>query len=243
MLMSLRGVSKRFGALTVLNDISVDIEPGEILGIAGPNGAGKSTLLNACTGLFRPDRGQIHFKGQRTERCPPHRLCHMGLARTFQIPQVFESLSVEQNIETGGWFGTNETPHARQERTERILELLGLAERRHAPAATIDLYARKMVMLGAALATDPSLIFMDEPFGGLNGHEIDAYADLVLRLRQELGVAFVIVEHKIRALARLSSRLMILNFGHVLCLGTVAEVLGNAEAIDIYFGTSAIAAG
>ena len=107
MLMQLQGVSKRYGALQVLNDVSFSIEPGEIFGIAGPNGAGKSTLLNACTGLARPDRGQIHFQGKRTDRLSPNRLCQQGVARTYQIPQVFESLSVYQNIETGAMFGDN----------------------------------------------------------------------------------------------------------------------------------------
>src|ERR1700677_3842539 len=121
MLMSLRGITKNFGALRVLNDISIDIEPGEILGIAGPNGAGKSRVLNACTGLLRPDKGSIMFKDQRTERYPPHRLCHMGVARTFQIPQVFDSLTVSENIEAGSWFGTSDQREVRRIRTERIL--------------------------------------------------------------------------------------------------------------------------
>jgi len=238
MLMSLRGITKNFGALRVLDDINVDIEPGEILGIAGPNGAGKSTLLNACTGLIRPDKGSIFFQDQRVERRAPHRLCHMGIARTFQIPQVFDSLTVSENIEAGGWFGTRDKIEARRLRAGRILDVLGLAAHRNKPAGSVDLLTRKMTMLGAALSTAPSLVFMDEPFGGLSAVEIDAYAELVFGLRREFGVSFVIVEHKIRALARLSARLLILNFGTVLCLGAVQDVLNNREVIDIYLGAS-----
>jgi branched-chain amino acid transport system ATP-binding protein len=237
-LMSVSGITKSFGAFKALEDISFTVEAGEILGVAGPNGAGKSTLLNVCTGLMPPDKGSIVLGDRRTDRWPPHRLCHAGVARTFQIPQVFESLTVYENIETGGWFGTRDRPQVRRAHAERILDLLGLAGHRHRAAGSTDLLTRKMTMLGAALATGPRLLFMDEPFGGLNADEIEAYAELVFRLRQELGMSLVIVEHKIRALARLSSRLMILNFGAVLCLGAVQDVLNNTQVIDIYLGAS-----
>jgi branched-chain amino acid transport system ATP-binding protein len=241
--MVLEGVTKRFGSLTVLSDVTFDIRAGEILGIAGPNGAGKSTLLNVCTGLLRPDKGCIRFGNARTDRYPPHRLCHLGVARTFQIPQVFGSLTIAENIDTGGLFGAEQTRRTRRTSVEQILQQLGLADRRNALAGSVDLFTRKMVMLGAALATNPRLLFMDEPFGGLNADEIDAYADLVLTLRQDRDLSFVIVEHKIRALARLSSRLLILDFGSVLCLGAVQEVLADKQVIETYLGAFGLAAG
>lgn len=243
MLMSLKGVTKQFGALAVLNDVNFEVEPGEIFGIAGPNGAGKSTLLNACTGLIHPDKGQILFGGQRIERLPPHRLCRLGIARTYQIPQVFESLTVRENIETGAMFGHKTLKSTQQARVETILELLGLGNLRDANAGEVDLLTRKMVMLGAALATNPTLVFMDEPFGGLNSNEIDDYAELVLKIRQELGISFVIVEHKMRALTRLSNRLLILNFGSVLCLDTPKNVMANPRVIDVYLGATGHAQG
>ncbi|MDG9759559.1 ATP-binding cassette domain-containing protein [Pseudomonas sediminis] len=243
MLMSLTGVTKRFGSLQVLNDVNFEVQAGEIFGIAGPNGAGKSTLLNACTGLVYPDSGQIVFSGQRTERLPPHRLCHLGIARTYQIPQVFESLSVRENIETGALFGDSTLKSTKQNRVDAILELLGLTALRDANASEGDLLTRKMVMLGAALATHPTLVFMDEPFGGLNSDEIDGYAELVLKLRKELGISFVIVEHKMRALTRLSNRLLILNFGSVLCLDTPQNVMADPQVIDTYLGATGHAQG
>lgn len=243
MLMSLNGVCKKYGAMNVLKDVSFEIHPGEILGIAGPNGAGKSTLLNACTGLARPDKGQINFASQRSDRLPPHRLCELGIARTYQIPQVFNSLSVRENIETGAMFGDKRLKSEKQQRVDQLLELLGIAHLAEANAAAVDLLARKMVMLGAALATKPTLVFMDEPFGGLNSEEIDHYAELMINLRKELGVSIVIVEHKMRALTKMASRLLILNFGQVLCLDTPEKVLRNQQVIDIYLGATGHAQG
>lgn len=243
MLMSLNGVCKHYGALQVLKDVSFEVQPGEIFGIAGPNGAGKSTLLNACTGLARPNQGQIHFNGQRSDRLPPHRLCELGIARTYQIPQVFNSLSVRENIETGAMFGDNSLKSEKAKRVDQLLTLLGLTDLAHANAASVDLLGRKMVMLGAALATNPTLVFMDEPFGGLNSEEIDRYAELVINLRKELGVSFVIVEHKMRALTQMANRLLILNFGQVLCLDTPDNVLRNQQVIDIYLGATGHAQG
>ena len=243
MLMSLNGVCKKYGALNVLKDVSFEVQPGEIFGIAGPNGAGKSTLLNACTGLARPDKGQIHFSEQRTDRLPPNRLCQLGIARTYQIPQVFNSLSVRENIETGAMFGDSGLKSEKQRRVDELLELLELQHLANSNSASVDLLARKMVMLGAALATQPTLVFMDEPFGGLNSEEIDRYAELVIKLRRELGVSFVIVEHKMRALTQMANRLLILNFGSVLCLDTPENVLRDPHVIDIYLGATGHAQG
>ena len=222
MLMSLNNVGKRFGALQVLKDVSFDIRPGEIFGIAGPNGAGKSTLLNACTGLIRPDSGQVHFAGQRTDRLPPHRLCHLGIARTYQIAQVFDSLSVRENIETGAMFGAARLKSERRATLKALFALIGLEHCLDERASDATLLQRKMIMLGAALATQPTLL---------------------LKLRQELGVSFVIVEHKMRALARLSNRLLILNFGQVMCVDTPQQVLNDPQVIDIYLGATGHAQG
>jgi branched-chain amino acid transport system ATP-binding protein len=231
-------VSKRFGALNVLTDVNLNVSRGEILGIAGPNGAGKSTLLNVCTGLLRPDHGEITFAGRCLKRAPQHRLCHLGIARTFQIPQVFESLSVFENVETGVLFGKRKRPtdEIRRARVREILDLLGIADKKDACAASVDLLTRKMIMLGAALATSPQIIFMDEPFGGLNKREIDTYVALIDKIKIALALGFVIVEHKIRALSQLSDRILILNFGSVLCCDFPDQVLRDKRVIDVYLG-------
>lgn len=237
-MLALQGVTKRFGSLLVLDDVTVEVASEEILGIAGPNGAGKSTLLNACTGMLKLCNGEIRLDARRLDGITPDRACRLGVARTFQIPQVFSSLSVYENVETGAWFGQSQlSPSQRGELIEDVMHRTGLTEDRHAPAKSVDLLTRKKIMLAAALATKPRIVFMDEPFGGLNSDEIDAYVDLISRLKDELKLTFVIVEHKMRALAKLSNRLMILNFGSVLRVGPPKDILADDQVIEIYLGT------
>ena len=239
-IMKLEGITRRFGAFTALKNLDFEIGRGEIFGVAGPNGAGKSTLLNVCTGLLRMTEGSLYFDGYKMDRLRPHRFCQHGIGRTFQIPTILSSLTVEENVRTGAMFGSTarHTPAEVRERTEAALELSNLKERRHHQTRTADLLTRKMVMLATALATDPKIVFMDEPFGGLNTREIGNYADIVQRLHQELQLGFVIVEHKIRALTRLSDRLLILNFGEILRVDTPEVILNDREVIDIYLGSS-----
>ncbi len=239
-ILELAGITKRFGSFTALKDLSFDVKRGEIFGVAGPNGAGKSTLLNVCTGLLRATEGTLHFDGYRMERLRPHRFCQHGIGRTFQIPTILTSLTVEENVRTGAMFGSTARHTAAEigERTEAALEMANLIERRHQATSTADLLTRKMVMLATALATDPKIMFMDEPFGGLNTKEIGEFGNIVQRLHRELQLGFVIVEHKIKALTRLSDRLLILNFGEVLKLDTPEVILDDPEVIDIYLGSS-----
>lgn len=229
-----KGVSKRFGKFQALKDVSFDVPDGQILGVAGPNGAGKSTLLNVCTGVLSPTTGTIMMDGRRTDRTPLHGLSRLGLARTFQIPQVFASLDVETSIRMGAIFGRPSRSADKASGVEQIIELLNLRPVRYRLAGEADLLTRKMIMLGAALATEPRIVFMDEPFGGLSSQEIEDYAALVERLRDKLGLSFVIVEHKMRALTRLSDRLLILNFGEMLCEGSPEVVLADEQVNSIY---------
>lgn len=238
--MTLEGITKRFGKFTALSNLNFDIRRGEIFGIAGPNGAGKSTVLNVCTGLLRATEGTLHFDGHRMENLRPHRFCQHGIGRAFQIPTILSSLTVEENIRTGAMFGSSarHTPAEIQERTEAALESANLKDRRHQATNTADLLTRKMVMLATALATDPKIMFMDEPFGGLNSREIGEFAGIVSHLHQEVQLGFVIVEHKIKALSKLSDRLLIVNFGEVLRIDTPEAILQDEEVIEIYLGGS-----
>lgn len=235
-------VTKRFGNLRVLDDVSVEVNEGEIFGIAGPNGAGKSTLLNVCTGTLKICSGKIRFLGQKLENISPDRACHLGVGRTFQIPQVLHSLSVFENVETGAWFSSKK--RSARERRDFVFSILESTQLKCAfatPAKSADLLTRKRIMLAAALAGEPKIIFMDEPFGGLNADEIETYVNLIQSLKDHSNLTFVIVEHKMRALSKLSHRLMILNFGSVLKMGTPYEVLNDAKVIDTYLGTAAYA--
>jgi branched-chain amino acid transport system ATP-binding protein len=237
--MTLAGVSRRFGALNALDDMSFDIRGGEILGIAGPNGAGKTTLLNVCTGVLPVSSGSIEFGGQSIANSTPHRCCHLGIARTFQIPQVFSSMSVEDNVATGAVFGVQGHGSATVQRghVNDVLEMVGLSAQRRQSASEVDLLTRKRIMLGAALATRPKIIFLDEPLSGLNAEEVDVFVALFRRLHAALNLTLVIVEHKVKALAAVSQRILILNFGTLLCLDTPAAVLRDPQVIDIYLGS------
>lgn len=235
--MALDGVGMRFGSLDALKDLTFDIRRGEILGIAGPNGAGKSTLLNVCTGGLTPTSGAIRFKGRQIGKLRRFQCCHLGIGRTFQIPKVFSSMTVEQNIATGQVFGAG-SQRAQDDvlGLEDLLDLTGLASRRDLPAGQADLIVRKSIMLAGALATAPEVIFMDEPLGGLNAEEIEEFSQLVSKVHKELGTTFVLVEHKTRALAALSDRILILNFGEMICLDAPEVVLNDEHVVEIYLG-------
>jgi branched-chain amino acid transport system ATP-binding protein len=238
-IMSLERVSRRFGALKALDDLSFDIRDGEILGIAGPNGAGKTTLLNICTGVLTPSTGSLTFQDQAVAGLPAHRCCGLGIARTFQIPQIFSSMTVEDNVSTGAMFGSGKLAGdaAIKAKVSEALEITGLSRQRTQPASRADLLTRKCIMLAAALATQPKLIFLDEPLSGLNAEEVEIFVGLFRRLHAALRLTLVVVEHKVRALAALSDRILILDAGSLLYLDRPEAVLRDARVIDIYLGT------
>ena len=233
---SVRKVVKRFGALTALDDLTFHLRRGEILGIAGPNGAGKSTLLNVCGGTLAPTSGEIVLEGERVEGLSPHRMCHRGLGRTFQIPQVFSSMSVEENIVVGRMFGGGNAGAA-GDIVRFLVDVCGLAARRDEPAGKGSLMTRKMAMFAAVLATGPKLVFLDEPLAGLNREEVQVFMDLISKLRDEMNLTFVVVEHKIRALSQLSDRLMVIHFGSCICIDAPEAVMKDAQVVDVYLGT------
>lgn len=237
-LMSRDRVTRRFGALTALNDVTLDILPDEILGIAGPNGAGRSTLLNVCTGALAATSGRVLVGGRNVAGLRLHAFCRLGVARTFQIPQVFSSMSVRENVSTGARFrlvGKGGGGGA-EAAADAALKATGLALQAGQPASTADLLTRKRIMLAAAIATRPQLLFMDEPLGGLNADEVAGFAGLIRRLQATLRITFVVLEHKIRALSQLSNRILILHFGAVLALDAPAKVLASERVIEISLG-------
>ena len=232
---SVRHVVKRFGALLALNDLSFQLRRSEILGIAGPNGAGKSTLLNVCGGSLAPTSGEIILEGERVDGLSPYQMCHRGLGRTFQIPQVFASMSVGENIAVGRMFGGGEADAT--DIVRFLIDACGLAARRDERAGKVSLMTRKMIMLAAVLAARPKLVFLDEPLAGLNKDEIQVFMDLISRLRDEMDLTFVVVEHKVRALSLLSDRLMVIHFGRRICLDTPEVVVKDSQVVDVYLGT------
>ena len=234
--MSLENVTMKFGPFRALTDISFHIDRGEILGVAGPNGAGKSTLMNVCTGGLTATEGSVIFNGKAITSFPRHVRCGLGIAQTFQIPTLLSSLTVGENLLAGHLFGREARGESPRISLEQIQSLTRLGELLETDAAAADLLTRKRIMLGAALATGPELIFMDEPLGGLSADEIAEFLDVVRHVRDELGITVVMVEHKTRALAEITDRILVINFGEFVMLDRPGVVLNDDHVVEIYLG-------
>lgn len=231
-LLEVRDVRKRFGGFVAVNGVSFDVEEGCVFGIAGPNGAGKSVLFATISGFYRPDGGDVRFAGQSIVGLRPHAICRAGLTRTFQTPQLFHSMSIADNLRVGAEFG-NESGEDRVPELLKLLELEAVAER---PATNLDLFTTKKVVLGAALATNPKLLLLDEPMAGFSHSEIEAYRGLVERLRSQWGITVIIIEHLLDVLIGISDRMLVLNYGQVLFEGDPEEVRHHPEVVDVYLG-------
>ena len=242
-IMRLEAVSMRFGPFHALRDLTFGVNRGEVLGIAGPNGAGKSTLLNVCTGGLSATDGIIFVGDKDITRLGRHACCALGIGRTFQIPTIVSSLTVGENILTGSTFGRKKAAAGQAADFQSIVDLTGLSAEIDENAGRTDLLTRKRVMLASALATGAKLVFMDEPLGGLNAEEIDSFCSLIETVRRERDLTFVIVEHKTRALAHLSDRILILDFGTLVCLDAPDIVLNDDRVVEIYLGKKHSAGG
>ena len=227
-------VGKRFGPIVALKDVSVTVREAEVLGIAGPNGSGKSTLFNVVGGVYR-GTGRVLLRGENIMSLSPDRVCRRGVGRTFQIPQVFTTMTVEDNVRVGARFG-GAARHRTQELIDQALEFVGLSARRRDGAGHLDLLGRKLLMLAAALATEPFLLMLDEPMGGLTPAEIGQLSGLILKLRDERRLTPIVIEHKVKTLVELSDRLMILFNGERIALGPPQEVVNDQRVIDLYLG-------
>jgi branched-chain amino acid transport system ATP-binding protein len=235
-LLRVENVGKRFGEIVALKDVSVEVARGEVLGVAGPNGAGKTTLFNVIAGRYS-GTGHVFLEGENTIGMKPHQLCHRGVARTFQIPLLFSSLSVEDNVRVGAQFG-GRSRHDRQAAVDEGLTAVGMNERRGWPASQLNLLGKKLTMVAAALATAPRLLLLDEPMGGLAPTEIKVLGELVRRLNKESGITIIVIEHLVRKLVELSDRLMILSNGERIALGAPLDVVNDARVIELYLGTA-----
>jgi branched-chain amino acid transport system ATP-binding protein len=234
-ILELTGISKKFGALTVAEQISFSVEAGEALGIIGPNGAGKSTLVNLITGNIPADAGTIRFRDQEVTRVPPMRRCFAGMGRTFQIPQPFEQLTVFENLLVAGAFGAQKSEGEVADRCAEILIDTGLIDKANATAGSLSLLQRKRLELARAMATDPKLLLLDEIAGGLTEGECRA---LVATIRgvHEKGIAVIWIEHVLHALNSVVERLLVLHFGKVLGIGKPEAIMASKEVREIYLG-------
>ncbi|HVP44436.1 MAG TPA: ABC transporter ATP-binding protein, partial [Terriglobales bacterium] len=212
-LLDVRGVSKRFGGLLAVSDVSFHLAQGEILGLIGPNGAGKTTLFNMVNGVYPPNGGSIWFEGRDITGSPPHRVVQLGLSRTHQIVKPLNGMTVLDNVTVGACFG-REYQHLRpaRETALEVLKLVGMAERAHSPARSLTIAGKKRLEVARALAARPKLLLLDEVLAGLNPTEIAQMIDLVRRVRDS-GVSVFMIEHLMQAVMNLSDRIVVLNFG------------------------------
>jgi branched-chain amino acid transport system ATP-binding protein len=234
-----REVRKDFGGLRAVADVSFEVAPGEVLGIAGPNGAGKTTLFDVITGHTRATAGEVLLAGRAITDQPVHARARLGLARTFQQPTVARSLTVAENMLLAAAFGRPRAsgrggPAARDVAAE-YLEFVGLTGKAPVQSDLLGVYDRKTLMLGTALATGASALLLDEPFGGLSPAEIGRTIDLIGRTR-ERGLAIVCIEHVMRALTTIADRIMVMHHGAVFFEGTPSQMLADEKVIEVYLG-------
>lgn len=235
MVLNCEAVTKQFGKLTAVNNLNFTVEQGEILGIAGPNGSGKTTLFNLITGVY-PFSGKIIFEDRAIQGMSAHRICHMGIARTFQIPQLALSLPVYDNIRAGAHFGAGLSTRKEKAAIEEMIDFVGLVDRAHEVGGNLKLLDKKLTMIATALATRPKLLLLDEPIGGLNATEIRLSIDMFKKINRQLGITVIIIEHFMKVLTELSERMMILENGKLICIGNPAEVMSNSKVIECYLG-------
>lgn len=231
------GLTKRFGGLIALSDISLAIRSGEIVGIIGPNGSGKTTFVNCVTGIYKPDRGKVYLYGEDITGLRPHIIIYKGLARTWQKVRPFKKMTVLEAVMTGALLRTNDVKEAREEAI-KVLSLIGFPENKYnSPGSNITLMEHKLVDLARALATKPKILLVDEVAAGLRPHEIETMIDTIKNVNKRLGVTIGVIEHIMRFVMRVSDRLVVFHEGRLIAEGRPEEVARNPLVIQAYLGT------
>jgi branched-chain amino acid transport system ATP-binding protein len=239
-LLRIDAVTKRFGGFVALDNVSVDIRPGERLGLIGPNGSGKTTLINCISGALRAEAGSVIFRGENITRLPPHMRTRRGIARSFQIPRPFKSMTVAENLMVALDFAIvagSFVPEAeRRDTVMSVLAQTGLTSKADQPTTGLSQVELRKMELARAMATHPKLLISDEAMAGLSTSEVDEVLDLLIKLAGE-GITIIMIEHIMQAVMRFSERVMCLDAGKIIAIGAPNEVMANQRVQEAYLGT------
>ncbi len=237
-LLRVQNLNKRFGGLHAVKNVTLDVARGEIVGILGPNGAGKTTLFNLLTGFIPADEGAVIFNGHSLRARKPHTIVNLGMARTFQLCRPFVGLSVIENVLVGS-LGPRVQHTDLGARALHLLEQVGLAAKADTPSELLSYGDLRRLEIARALATDPQLLLLDEPFAGLGSAEIEAIAALIRQLHRDSGLTILLIEHKLREFMQLVSRVVALDFGEVIAQGAPQDIVSHPRVIEAYIGRQA----
>ena len=244
-MLAAKGLTKRFGGLVAVNELDLEVRQGEIVGLIGPNGSGKTTLFNLIAGFHRPDGGSLSFEGQDIAGWTPDQVCRRGIGRTFQLSRPFHGLDVAHNLVVAVLYGNAGigSVRAAEAEAERLLDYLDLGKLSRQPVSRLTLAQRKRLEIGRALATRPKLLLLDESMAGLNATEVAGAIELLRRLRQDLGLTLIIVEHLMQIIMGLSERIVVLDAGLKIAEGKPEQVAHHPHVIQAYLGTKYAPAG
>ncbi|MBK8986312.1 MAG: ABC transporter ATP-binding protein [Chloroflexi bacterium] len=237
-ILTVENITKRFGGLVAVHNLSLNVENGEILGMIGPNGAGKTTAFNMISGYYRPDEGRVVFDGHDVTGRRPDQICKLGLARTFQVVKPFPQLSVLDNVIVGAYNRTNDKQEARQ-RAQDVIKFLDMTDMAGQLAGSLSVVGRKRLEIAKALATEPKMILLDEAMAGLRPVETDMMIELVRQISQQ-NIALLLVEHVMRVIMSLADRIVVIHHGEMIAQGEPQQVVRDKAVIDAYLGEEVV---